>query len=58
MCSRERSERGEILVRFLVILSLFERGTCILKKGVKGDYTMSYKILVTQDSYRAVSDSF
>ena len=30
----------------------------LLKKGVKGDYTKSYKILVIQDSYRVVSDFF
>jgi len=36
-------------------LIAFTEGVYILlKKGVKGDYTKSYKIPVTQDSYRIV----
>jgi len=39
-------------------MTIREEVYILLKKGVKGDYTKSYKILVAQDSYRVVSDFF
>ena len=45
--------------RFICILLHSLRSLYIfLKESVKGNYTKSYKILVTQDSYRVVSDFF
>jgi len=43
---------------FQILLYYLRRNYIFLKESVKGDYTKSYKVLVTQDSYRVISDFF